>query len=88
MKIINKPRVTEKSSMLAEANIYSFNVAKSTTKSEIKKAIFELYKVKPVKVNTISFAGKKITVRGKKGVKAGGKKAFVYLKKGDKIEVI
>jgi len=27
-------------------------------------------------------------IRGKKGTKGGGKKALVYLKKGDKIELI
>lgn len=88
MKLIKNPRVTEKSSMLVEANVYTFNVSSDATKNEIKKAVFSLYKVNPMKVNTVSFPAKQIMVRGKKGVKQGGKKAFVYLKKGDKIEII
>ena len=31
---------------------------------------------------------KTIIYRGKRGIKAGGKKAYVYLKKGDKISVV
>ena len=88
MKIIKKPRVTEKASFRAEQNVYTFDVEKSANKTEIKKAIFKLYKVKPVKVNIITVPAKKIIARVNSGVKAGGKKALVYLKKEDKIEFI
>jgi len=87
-KIIKNPRVTEKASFSAEQNVYTFNVAQSANKTEIKKAIFELYKVKPVKVNILMVPSKQVFSKGKKGVKSGGKKALVYLKKEDKIEFI
>lgn len=87
-KIIKNPRVTEKASGAYEKNIYTFDVASSANKTEIKKAIFTLYKVKPVKVNILPVPKKEIFSKGKKGVKAGGKKALVYLKKEDKIEFI
>ena len=87
-KIIKKPRVTEKASFAAEANIYTFDIPKNSNKKEIKKAIFEIYKVKPLKVNVLSVPAKQIFSRGKAGVKKGGKKALVFLKKGDKIEFI
>ena len=88
MKLIKKPRITEKASFHAEQNVYTFNVSDSANKTEIKKAIFQIYKVKPVKVNILIVPEKEIFVRGKKGTKQGGKKALVYLKKGDKIEII
>ena len=88
LKIIKKPRITEKAAHNAEANVYTFEVAQSANKTEIKKAILELYKVKPVKVNILQIPRKEIFSRGKAGVKSGGKKALVYLKKGDKIEFI
>jgi large subunit ribosomal protein L23 len=88
MKLIKKPRITEKASFHAEQNVYTFDVSSSANKTEIKKAIFQLYKVKPVKVNVLAVPEKKIFVRGKVGKKQGGKKALVYLKKGDKIEII
>ena len=88
MKLIKKPRITEKASYNAEQNVYTFDISKSANKTEIKKAIFQIYKVKPVKVNVLMVPEKQIFVRGKKGTKTGGKKALVYLKKGDKIEII
>lgn len=88
IKQIKNPRITEKASFVAEQNVYTFDVMKSANKSEIKKAIFEIYKVKPTKVNILTVPSKKVFSRGVKGVKSGGRKAFVYLKKGDKIEFI
>ncbi len=88
MKLIKKPRVTEKASLAFEQNVYTFDVTASANKTEIKKAIFSLYKVKPVKVNIVNIPAKQIMSKGKAGVKQGGKKAIVYLKKGDKIELI
>ena len=88
IKIIKNPRVTEKASFLAEKNAYTFDVPKNSNKTEVKKTIEALYKVKPVKVNMISIPSKKVFKRGISGIKSGGKKAIVYLKKGDKIELI
>jgi len=87
-KIIKKPRITEKASFHAEQNVYTFDVEQSANKTEIKKAIFQLYKVKPVKINILSVPIKKTLSRGKVGKRGGGKKALVYLKKDDKIEFI
>lgn len=86
--IIKNPRVTEKASMGAEQNGYTFDVVEGTNKTEIKKAIFSLYKVKPVKVNVLSIPKKSIMSKGKTGIRRGGRKALVYLKTGDKIEFV
>ena len=88
LNIIKNPRITEKGSNAVEQNVYTFNVSPSANKTEIKKAILALYKVKPIKVNVLSIARKHIMSKGKEGVRGGGKKALVYLKKGDKIEFI
>ena len=81
MKIIKKPRITEKASFHAEQNVYTFDVEQSANKTEIKKAIFQLYKVKPVKVNILAVPNRRVSFRGKLGLNGGGKKALVYLKK-------
>ena len=86
--IIKNPRVTEKASFSQEQNVYTFDISASANKTEIKKIIFALYKVKPIKVNVLSVPKKNIMSKGKAGVKGGGRKALVYLKKGDKIEFI
>ncbi len=85
---IKNPRVTEKASNVFEQNVYTFNVDVSANKKEIKKAIFALYKVIPVKINILPVPHKNVMSKGKKGVRGGGKKAIAYLKKGDKIEII
>ena len=88
LNIIKNPRITEKASFAEGQNVYTFHVATSATKSEIVKAVFALYKVKPIKVNVLAIPKKKVFSRGQVGAKGGGKKALVYLKKGDKIEFI
>ncbi|HEY4513295.1 MAG TPA: 50S ribosomal protein L23 [Candidatus Paceibacterota bacterium] len=88
-QIIKNPRVTEKASFSAEKNVYTFDISQSANKTEIKKAIFALYKVKPVKVNVLPIPKKTVMKsRSKEGVRGGGRKALVYLKKGDKIEFV
>ena len=88
INIIKNPRITEKASFGMEHNVYTFDVASDANKTEIKKAIFALYKVKPIRVNVLRVPRKHIMARGKAGVKGGGRKALVYLKKEDKIEFI
>ncbi len=86
--IIKNPRITEKASFAQEHNVYTFDVSREANKTEIKKAIFSLYKVKPLKVNVLPVPRKNIISKGKMGVKGGGRKALIYLKTGDKIEFI
>lgn len=88
MQIIKNPRITEKASFASEQNVYTFDISQSANKTEIKKVIFTLYKVKPLKVNILTVPKKNVMSKGKVGVKGGGRKALVYLKKGDKIEFI
>jgi large subunit ribosomal protein L23 len=84
--ILIRPRITEKGSFKLESNTHTFEVASSATKKQIMEAIKIFYKVSPVKVNIVKNPSKKVFIRGKKGVKTGVKKAYVYLKAGDKIE--
>lgn len=84
-----RPRVTEKASERAmNANVYIFDIGKSTTKGDVKRAVVEAYNVHPVKIAVSPVRGKSVMHRGKMGKTAHGKKAFVYLKKGDKIEFV
>jgi large subunit ribosomal protein L23 len=68
---------------------YVFIVDKNANKQEIASAIEEIYgeaKVRVMGVNTINVMQKARTVRGRKGFKAGFKKAIVTLQPGDVIE--
>ncbi|MFZ2038487.1 MAG: 50S ribosomal protein L23 [Minisyncoccia bacterium] len=87
--ILKRPRLTEKSGLQAEnSQIYTFEITPRATKTMVKQAVAQMYKVTPIKVNITKLPAKNVFVRGRKGVKSGVKKAVVYLKKGDKIEFI
>lgn len=89
-QILISPRITEKGSWVAAQNVYTFDVAKGANKKEIAQAIRTLYKVTPIKVTTSRVVGKTRITRGtnRKGTSASGKKAYVFLKEGDKIELM
>ncbi len=65
---------------------YVFLVKDGANKSEIKKAVKELYRVDVVRVNTINIPGR--MKRGRAGMisEPGYKKAVVTLKEGQKID--
>ncbi len=86
--VIRRPRITEKASMQAEANVYAFEVALTANKQTIAHAVKELYNVTPIKIAVIAIPKKEVFVRGKWGTKGGGKKAYIYLKKGETIEFV
>jgi large subunit ribosomal protein L23 len=88
--VIISPRITEKAALASDANVYTFEVARNATKTDIAKAIKSLYKVTPVKVRVAKIPYKPVTLRYKRGTgkKGGGKKAMVYLKKGDSITLM
>lgn len=82
------PRVTEKVSLLSEQNnVYTFNITSAANKQGVAQAIQHLYKVRPVKVSIVKVPSKRVFVRGKRGVKRGGRKAYVFFKKGEKVEI-
>lgn len=68
---------------------YVFIVDRNANKSEIARALEEIYKEKKIKVkgvNTINMKPKKRRVRGFKGFRAAVKKAIVTLESGDTID--
>lgn len=87
--IILSPRITEKGAFMTEKGVYVFNVAQNANKHEIATAVSELYKVTPRSVRVARVPRKQVMTRNtnRKGMTAGGKKAYVYLKEGDKIEI-
>ena len=83
-----RPRVTEKSGILSQSGVYTFEVSRSANKQTVAAAIKSLYKVSPVKVAIVNLPSKNVFVRGRRGVVAGVRKALVTLKKGDKIDFV
>ncbi len=89
VSVLVKPRMSEKAILSADkAGVYVFVVSPEATKRQIMGSVKEKYKVTPVKVRTAKIAAKTVFRAGKLGTKSAGKKAYVYLKKGDKIELL
>jgi len=85
--VLRHARITEKATTKAMESVYVFDVAQSATKGDIAKAISAIYQVKPHKIAVAKIPSKSVrSLRtGITGVKRGGKKAYVYLKKGETI---
>ena len=86
--LIKKPWITEKTTALSEIGKYVFIVKSKTTKSEVKKAVKEIYKVDPVSVNIINRPPKRKRFRNSTNLRAGYRKAIVTLKSGQHIDLI
>lgn len=89
VQVILAPRITEKATVKADAeNVYVFEIAQTANKTTVSQAIKTMYNVVPVKVSIARTPGKKHMKRGKMGFTSGVKKAYVYVKKGEKIEIV
>ena len=86
-QIILRPIVTEKSFDMAQNyNRFTFEVAKTATKTQISQAVADVFGVTVLNVNTMNVNGKPRRVRFAKGLTRSWKKAIVTLKKGDTID--
>ncbi len=85
--IIRRPVVTEKSMSLLAENKYTFIVDPKATKTEIKKAVESIFKVRVTNVNTMRVKGKMKRIRRAPGRTPEVKKAIVTLRPEDKIEI-
>ena len=87
-EVILAPIMTEKSYAGIPNKVYTFKVATSANKVEIKKAVEELFEVQVARVNTITVKGKTRTRNTKSGQVTGKtsdyKKAVVFLKADSK----
>lgn len=84
-KIVLRPLVTEKMAIEAGKNKYGFLVSRTATKKDIKNAVEEIYKVKPVAINVANIQGK-FVYRGRvAGKRSDFKKAIVTLASGQTI---
>jgi len=85
--IVLAPHITEKSTMMSEANAVVFKVSSDASKPEIKAAVEALFNVKVTGVNTIVTKGKTKRWKGKPYQRSDFKKAIVTLAEGNSIDV-
>ena len=85
--VIKRPLITEKNSILAEKGVYVFEVTKTATKTDIKKAVEKYFRVKVASVNTAMCRGRAKRTKFGAGTATSWKKAMVRLNKGEKISL-
>ncbi len=86
--VVRRPIVTEKSTtMQSLRNQFTFEVARSANKIEVKKAVETLFGVKVVKVNIVGVPSKQKRAFGRPGATKPWKKAVITLREGDSIDV-
>lgn len=87
--VLSKPRITEKATMLQGAGAYVFDISEHATKPQIAQAVREMYKVSPLKIRVVTVRPKvrRNARTGRLGTKIGGRKAYIFLKKGDSITI-
>ena len=88
--VLLRPRVTEKAAVSASTqNVHVFEVTLEATKHSVANSVKKIFGVTPEKVRVMPIPKKTVYLRHKRGTgsKGGGKKAYVYLKEGDKINV-
>jgi len=87
-QVLLAPHVSEKSTLLAEEkNQHVFRVASDATRSEVKTAVEQIFKVKVERVRIMNVKGKVKRFGGRIGKRSGMRKAYVTLAAGNDIEL-
>jgi large subunit ribosomal protein L23 len=86
-EVIRRPLVTEKTSHGSGANRYAFEVDRRSTKTDIRRAVEEIYKVRVLKVATLLRKGRVRRYRYGATRLADVKHAVVRIHPEDRIEL-
>lgn len=87
MRVLLNPIVSEKSSIVADANRqYTFRVATDASKLEIARAVEKMFDVQVERVQVVNVKGKKKRFGATQGRRSDWRKAYVRLKPGSDID--
>jgi large subunit ribosomal protein L23 len=86
-RVLLRPLITEKSTVLAQEGKYAFQVDPRANKIQIREAVEQAFNVRVRKVNVMNVRGKWRRVGRSRGISPDWKKAVVTLAEGDKIEL-
>jgi large subunit ribosomal protein L23 len=87
-RVLIKPTITEKSTLLQESGKYTFRVAKEANKVEVKQAVETNFNVTVLDVNITKLKGKQKRYGPRFSKMPDIKKAVVTLKSGDRINLV
>ena len=87
--VLLSPRVTEKSTRVAESsNQYVFKVTTDSNKKEIKDAVEKLFEVNVESVRIVNVKGKSKSFKLRTGKRNDWKKAYVRVQEGQVIDFL
>ncbi len=86
-KVLVRPLVTEKSTLLNERAKYVFEIAAGVSKKDVAKAVAKTFNVTVTAVNTMNVRGKSKRFGRRVSKLPDFRKAVVSLKPGDKIQL-
>ena len=84
-RVLIKPTITEKSTLLQESGKFTFQVAQRANKVEVKEAVEKSFGVTVLDVNITKLHGKVKRYGPKLSKQPDVKKAVITLKPGDRI---
>ena len=87
-RVLIKPAITEKSTLLQESGKYTFHVNLKANKVEVKEAIERNFDVTVLDVNITKLHGKRKRYGQRFTKQPDIKKAVVTLKSGDRINLV
>ena len=87
-RVLVKPTITEKSTILQESGKYTFEIAPKANKVEVKEAVEKSFNVTVLDVNISKLRGKRKRYGPRAVKQPDGKKAVVTLRPGDRINLI
>ena len=87
-RVLIKPTITEKSTLLQESGKYTFQIAQTANKVEVKQAVESNFGVTVLDVNITKLRGKKKRYGPRIKQRPDTKKAVVTLQQGDRINLV
>jgi large subunit ribosomal protein L23 len=86
--ILRNPVITEKATILRDANTYTFRVDARANKVQIRQAVESVFEVKVESVRTLTVRPKPKRQGAHQGSTSSWKKAYVKLCSGESIDLI
>ena len=88
--VLMRPRITEKAANLSDQNVYVFVVRGDASKFDVRDAVKALFKVTPTKIRIVNQAARttRSVSTNRRRTVPGMKKAYIHLKKGDRIDLV
>ncbi len=85
--VLIRPVVSEKTTFGEAKGVYTFIVRPHATKTDVARAIFIRYRVRPIGIRMVNYQGKYVRFGRTQGKRSDWKKAYIMLPKDIKIDI-